>query len=140
MREAAGLTQIDLAARSGLTHETISLLELGRRAPQGPTVVQLAQALAVAPTAFIDDDEPAGDELIVAEAARLLDVPAMRLRAWLAAGKAPGRKVGGQWRLPRHAVLALLASGRLRGRSRHLDPRWRGEESGNARRPPVVTT
>ena len=33
LREAAGLNQQELAARSGLTHEEISRLELGHQAP-----------------------------------------------------------------------------------------------------------
>jgi DNA-binding XRE family transcriptional regulator len=32
LREAAGLTQLDPAAASGLAHETVSRLELGRQA------------------------------------------------------------------------------------------------------------
>ena len=76
--------------------------------------------------AFLSEDELAPAEVSLAEAARLLAVPAMRLRAWLAAGALPGRKVSGQWRLRRRDVLALADSGRLRGRSRRLDPRFRG--------------
>jgi excisionase family DNA binding protein len=126
LREAAGLTQIELADRSGLTHETISLLELGREAPWGATVIQLARALDVAPTAFIQEAEPGEAELTIAEAAQLLDVPALRLRSWVTSGKLPGRKVSGEWRLARRDVLTLRNSGRLRGRSRRLDPRFPG--------------
>ena len=52
LREAAGSTQLQLAAASGLTHEAISNLEAGKRAPQASTVRQLAQALGVAPDAL----------------------------------------------------------------------------------------
>src|SRR6185369_4848242 len=50
LREAAGLNQQQLAARSGLTHEEISRLEHGQQTPLRGTVRQLAQALNVAPT------------------------------------------------------------------------------------------
>src|SRR5215203_1815220 len=47
IREAAGLNQLQLAAASGLTHEAISRLEAGKRAPLATTVVKLAQGLGV---------------------------------------------------------------------------------------------
>ena len=43
LREAAGLTQLQLAAASGLTHEAISHLEVGRRSPLAETVRKLAR-------------------------------------------------------------------------------------------------
>ncbi len=47
-RAAVGLTQEELAARTGLTPQAISLLECGqRRHPQAYTVSQLAEALAL---------------------------------------------------------------------------------------------
>jgi transcriptional regulator with XRE-family HTH domain len=49
LREAAGLTQLDLAARSGVTHEAISALECGRRSPRVATIERLAAALEMAP-------------------------------------------------------------------------------------------
>src|SRR5436190_1581429 len=52
LREAAGLSQQDLAAASGLTHEAISRLETGHNAPYADTVRTLAQALHVAPEQF----------------------------------------------------------------------------------------
>ena len=55
LRVAAGLTQVELAARSGLTHESISRLELGHRGPQAETVARLAEALGVAPGALAGD-------------------------------------------------------------------------------------
>jgi transcriptional regulator with XRE-family HTH domain len=50
VREVARLTQLGLAAASGVTHETICQLELGRRAPQPTSLRKLARALQVAPT------------------------------------------------------------------------------------------
>jgi excisionase family DNA binding protein len=126
IREAAGLNQLQLAAASGLTHEAISNLETGKRAPYATTVRALAQALAVAPEQFVSR-EPAGLTLLtVAEAAHRLDVPAGRVQAWLRQGLLAGMKVSGQWRVPAVVVAELGRSGRLRGRSRRLDPRYRG--------------
>jgi transcriptional regulator with XRE-family HTH domain len=53
LREAAGLTQLELAARSEVTHETISRLELGRRSPRAETIERLARALGVTPAELI---------------------------------------------------------------------------------------
>jgi transcriptional regulator with XRE-family HTH domain len=53
LRLAAGLTQLELAARSGVSHEAISLLELGRRGPQIATIRRLAEALEVAPADLV---------------------------------------------------------------------------------------
>jgi transcriptional regulator with XRE-family HTH domain len=49
LRLAAGLTQLDLAAQSGVTHESISRLELGTRSPRAATIRRLADALGVEP-------------------------------------------------------------------------------------------
>jgi excisionase family DNA binding protein len=125
LREAAGLTQLELAARSGLTHETVSRLERGRRQPQARTLVALAQALGVPPSAFVSPLE-LGGSLTTAEAAARLGVPAPRLQEWLRQGKLAAWKASGQWRVDARSVAALEASDRLRGRSRRLDPRFRG--------------
>ena len=126
LREAAGMTQLQLAAASGLTHEVISWLETGKRAPRAATVRALAQALQVAPEQFVGSDPLGLTMLTVAEAAFRLDVPADRLRRWLQERELAGVKVSGQWRVPAIAVAELGRSGRLRGRSRRLDPRYRG--------------
>src|SRR5918994_2489641 len=126
IREAAGLNQLQLSAASGLTHEAISNLETGKRAPYATTVRALAQALGVAPEQFVSR-EPVGLKLLtVAEAARRLDVPAGRGQTWLRQGLLAGSKVSGQWRVPAVVVTELARSDRLRGRSRRLDPRYQG--------------
>ena len=117
---------MELAALSGLTHEAISRLELGRPAPLVASVHKLARALAVEPALFVGREAVAPPGVPVAEAASLLGVPAGRVRTWLAAGTSAGVKLSGQWRVPATAVAELLASERLRGRSRRLDPRYRG--------------
>ncbi len=129
LREAAGLTQLELAERSGVTHETISRLERGRPAPLVRSVHKLARALEVAPAQFVGPEALMGPGMPVADAARLLGVPAGRVRRWLVTGAIAGTKVSGQWRVSAPAVTAVLASGRLRGHSRRLDPRFRSPGS-----------
>ena len=126
IREAAGLNQLQLAAASGLTHEAISNLETGQRAPLAATVITLAQALEVEPEQFVSRERGGLTTLTVAEAAARLDVPAGRVQRWLKEGELVGSKVSGQWRVPAVVVAELARSGRLRGRSRRLDPRYRG--------------
>jgi transcriptional regulator with XRE-family HTH domain len=126
LREAAGMTQLELAAASGLTHETISRLELGRQGASAKTVRTLAQALRVAPEQFVSPDLGASPLLTVRDTAARLAVPAARVQTWLRQGLLGGSKVSGQWRVPPGVVADLERSGRLRGRSRRLDPRYRG--------------
>ena len=126
LREAAGLNQQELAARSGLTHEEISRLELGHQAPYAGTVRVLARALGVKPPVFVARTTLAPVGLTTAEVAARLEVPRGRVQMWLLTGKLPGVKVSGTWRVPREAVLDLERRDRLRGRSRRLDPRYQG--------------
>jgi excisionase family DNA binding protein len=126
LREAAGLSQLALAAASGLTHETISRLELGHKAPSAATLHKLVAALGVAPERLVVGPAAGLSLLTVAEAATRLEVPAERVRDWLSEGRLAGTKVSGAWRVPAVVVAELERSGRLRGRSRRLDPRYRG--------------
>src|SRR4051812_10017177 len=126
MREAAGLSQLQLAAASGLPHETLSRWETGTGVPQGRSVLRLAQALEVAPERFVSRTAIGLQMLTTAEAASRLDVPLDRLRVWFKQGALPGVKISGQWRVPAVAVAELGRSGRLRGQSRRLDPRYHG--------------
>ena len=87
---------------------------------------ELAQALRDDPEQFVSGDPIGLTMLTTAEAASRLDVPAGRVQVWLKAGELAGVKVSGQWRVPAVAVAELARSGRLRGRSRRLDPRYRG--------------
>jgi excisionase family DNA binding protein len=103
-----------------------SNLETGKRAPYATTVRALAWALGVEPARFIARDKIGLTLLTVAEAANRLDVPAGRVQAWLRQGLLAGSKVSGQWRVPAVVIAELARSGRLRGRSRRLDPRYRG--------------
>ena len=126
LREAAGLNQQQLAHLAGITHEALSNLELGKLAASAPTVRQLSQALGVAPVQFVDDTPIGLTLLSTVEAGQRLDVPPARVRFWMRNGVLPGVKVSGQWRVPAIAVAELERSGRLRGASRRLDPRFRG--------------
>src|SRR5918995_2766866 len=126
IREASGLNQIQLAAASGLTHEAISRLETGRCWPYAETVRKLARALGVEPERFIARDRSGLTLMTVAEAASRLGVPPGRVQTWLRKGQVEGTKVSGEWRVPSVVIAELARSGRLRGRSGRLDPRFRG--------------
>jgi excisionase family DNA binding protein len=126
LREAAGLNQQQLARQAELSHEQLSRLELGTYAASAPTVHHLSQALGITPTRFVDDSPIGLEMLSVQEAGQRLDVPAGRVRKWMQQGVLPGVKVGMEWRIPAIAVAELDRSGRLRGASRRLDPRYRG--------------
>jgi transcriptional regulator with XRE-family HTH domain len=58
LRLAAGLTQLELAARSAITHEAISRLELATRSPRAETIRRLAAALEVEPVDFVRPPVP----------------------------------------------------------------------------------
>jgi excisionase family DNA binding protein len=126
IREAAGLSQLQLAAASGLPHETLSRWERGTWVPLGRSVLRLAQALRVDPARLVSHEALGLKMLTTAEAAFRLDVPASRVQTWVKQGELPGVKVSGQWRIPAIAVAELARSGRLRGQSRRLDPRYHG--------------
>lgn len=60
LREAAGLTQAQLAERASLTREGVAQLETGRRKPAWETVLALCEALAVPCTAFAEAPSTSG--------------------------------------------------------------------------------
>lgn len=126
LREATGLSQQQLAAKTGLTHEAISRLETGHNAPYADTVRTLARALQAQPAQFVGFEPIGLTDLSVRETARQLGIPTKRTQRWIREGVLPARKVSGQWRVPAVAVRELGGSGRLRGQSLRLDPRYRG--------------
>jgi excisionase family DNA binding protein len=126
LREAAGLSQEALAAASGVTNNAISQLEHAVYAPSVESVRALAAALGIAPERFVDDRPIGLSTLTASEAAAALGVPLERVQIWLSEGQLAGTKVSGRWRVPAVAVAELERSGRLRGCSRRLDPRYRG--------------
>jgi transcriptional regulator with XRE-family HTH domain len=54
LREAAGLSQYEVAKRAGLTRQTLSRLEMGDREPGWQTVQLLAHVLGATCTDFLD--------------------------------------------------------------------------------------
>jgi excisionase family DNA binding protein len=126
IREAAGMSQLRLAAVSGVAHELVSRLERGVGTPRAGTVWALARSLGIAPERFVEPGPIGLTLLTTLEAASALGVPAARMQKWLRRGVLPGTKISGEWRVPAVAVAELDRSGRLRGRSRRLDPRYRG--------------
>lgn len=56
LRKAAGLTQEQLAERSGLSQQYISGLEQGRRNPTVVTLYELATALGVSHVELVRED------------------------------------------------------------------------------------
>lgn len=60
IRLGRGLTQEQLAEKSGLGQQYISPLESGRRNPTVVTLWELSQALGCAPVDLISPDEEAG--------------------------------------------------------------------------------
>jgi transcriptional regulator with XRE-family HTH domain len=62
LREAAGLTQGELAQRAGVTTDAISRLERGDRKPTWETVLSLAKVLGVRSTAFEGSEGDGGQE------------------------------------------------------------------------------
>jgi transcriptional regulator with XRE-family HTH domain len=60
-RRAGGLSQRALAKRCGLTPAYLSLLESGRRMPERPTVLRLAEALELSPEQQAEPDRPLSD-------------------------------------------------------------------------------
>ena len=60
LRKAVGMTQHDLAAKSGMTRSAIAKFETGEREPLLATAQRLAEALGVDCRAF-QTDAPAAD-------------------------------------------------------------------------------
>ena len=60
LREAAGLTQPELAERAGLSKAGVANLEQGRRTPGWDTVLVLAHALGATPNDFAQQPTPRG--------------------------------------------------------------------------------
>jgi transcriptional regulator with XRE-family HTH domain len=57
-REAAFLSQDELAERSGVAKANISKIERGLQTPRGATIRKLAEALGIPPTELVDRSNP----------------------------------------------------------------------------------
>lgn len=63
LRKERGLTQSDLADRSGVAFRSIQDIELGKRTPRADTIEMLAQALGVSPNKLLGEVIPSGATL-----------------------------------------------------------------------------
>lgn len=63
LRKERGLTQGDLADRSGVSFRAIQDIELGKRSPRSDTVEMLAQALGVQPGELLSTNGPSSHSL-----------------------------------------------------------------------------
>lgn len=57
LREAAKLTQAELAARAGISQQAVGMIEKGKRNPSARTAIRLAAVLEIDWTRFFDDTE-----------------------------------------------------------------------------------
>lgn len=62
-RKERGLTQSDLADRSGVSFRAIQNIEAGERTPRSDTVEMIAQALGVQPGELLSSTEPSSRSL-----------------------------------------------------------------------------
>lgn len=99
-RQAAGLTQAELAERAGLAFETVSRLESGREPPSLRTAVALADAFATSldavvartPTASPKAEPVPADARRLLAAARKLDPKVLRNLVAVVAALRPARR------------------------------------------------
>jgi transcriptional regulator with XRE-family HTH domain len=93
LREAAGLSQYELAKKAGVTRQTLSRLEMGESAPTWPTVQLLAIALGVDCSAFVDPGlQPPEEEPTRPRGRPRKDAPAATTEPAPKKGKGKNRK------------------------------------------------
>jgi transcriptional regulator with XRE-family HTH domain len=63
-RQAAGMTQEDLAVACGVERSYLSVLERGGRDPRLSTVARLARSLNLPPGDLLDDSAPRDDQVV----------------------------------------------------------------------------
>lgn len=57
-REKAGLSQLELAYKAGLSQNMVTYLETGKRTPNLTTILKICNALEINPSVlFLDEDE-----------------------------------------------------------------------------------
>lgn len=59
-RKRAGLTQIDLADKLGVSIATLRRWEAGETSPTGTRIIELANLLHISPDEIVNDDKDAG--------------------------------------------------------------------------------
>jgi DNA-binding XRE family transcriptional regulator len=94
LREAAEMSQADLAERAGCNKFTITKLEAGRQQPAWPLVLALCRALNVSCEVFAQAHPPADAKAGQQEQGRTEGKPAGRSRKAPPAAKDKGRKGG----------------------------------------------
>lgn len=64
LREAANLTQAELASQAGISQQAVGMIEKGQRNPSARTAIRLATVLKIDWTRFFDaeDDTHAHDD------------------------------------------------------------------------------
>ena len=67
-RESCGLTQEELATKSGISVKHISVLERGLKIPRLATFLKIAEVLGITPNDLLSDDEPCNAYLKAIEA------------------------------------------------------------------------
>ncbi len=73
IRQAAGLSQRELAARSGVTHSLISLIEQNRSSPSVASLRKILDGIPMTMVNFFDEGHPSRDQVFFA-AADLIDL------------------------------------------------------------------
>jgi transcriptional regulator with XRE-family HTH domain len=91
LREDAGLSQGHLAKLAGLTRQSLSLLEAGKREPAWDTVQKLALALGVDCTEFTDPEMQLPDVKPPGKAGRPRKAPPEEPPAGQGGGKPEGK-------------------------------------------------
>lgn len=118
-RERAGLTQQELAARSGITRQTVNALEAGRYAPSTLVALRIARVLGcrVEDLFHLDDAEAELPDVVIAagppaaERAAVTPEPALLGRVgerWVA------HRLAGDAPLPGNALIEAEGAGRAR--------------------------
>ena len=126
LREAAGLTQKELACKAHLSESAIRMWELGERKPKPKAVQKLADALRVSPKVFngydVEDEDDCAHVLMRIEDEFGLMPAVSDEKPVILAGDVMGKFIG-EWAEARER----LSSGRM---SRQEYERWKDSYAG----------
>lgn len=62
-REKAGMSQLELAYKAGLSQNMITYLETGKRTPTLTTILKICNALEINPSVLFEDDDEQREEM-----------------------------------------------------------------------------